>query len=104
MGMDFCWSGSASYGRFLKEMGEIAKIFGAQVRETTEGAQYYVYYEPIPEVVVGWLDCPYDYFPPQRTKAIWEAVRQHPEIEEISWQIWNELEKCVEFESGWYIH
>ena len=104
MGMDFCWSGSASYRRFLKEMGEIAKVFGAQVRETTEGVQYYVYHEPIPEVVVDWLDCPYDYFSPQRTKKIWEAVRQHPEIEEISWQIWNELKTCVEFEDGWYIH
>ena len=46
MGMDFCWSGSASYGRFLKEMGEIAKVFGAQVRNTAEGVQYYKYYEP----------------------------------------------------------
>lgn len=104
MGMDYVWSGSASYRRFLKEMGEIAEVFGAQVCNTAEGVQYYVYYEPVPEVVVGWLDHPYDYFPPQRTKEIWEAVRQHPEIEEISWQIWNELEKCVEFEDGWYIH
>lgn len=104
MGMDYVWSGSASYRRFLEEMGEIAKVFGAQVRKTAEGVQYYVYYEPIPEVVVGWLDHPYDYFLPQRTKEIWEAVRQHPEIEEISWQIWNELKTCVEFEDGWYIH
>ena len=104
MGMDYVWSGSASYRRFLKEMGEIAEVFGAQVCYTVEGVQYYKFYEPISEVVVGWLDSPYDYFSPQRTKEIWEAVRQHPEIEEISWQIWNELEKCVEFEDGWYIH
>lgn len=104
MGMNYFWSGSASYGRFLEEMGEIAKVFGAQVRKTTKGVQYYVYYKPIPEVVGRWLDHPYNYIPPQETKKIWEKVRQHPEIEEISWQIWNELEKCVEFEDGWYIH
>ena len=104
MGMDYVWSGSASYRRFLKEMGEIAEVFGAQVCYTVEGVQYYKFYEPISEVVVGWLDSPYDYFSPQRTKEIWEAVRQHPEIEEISWQIWNELKTCVEFADGWYIH
>ena len=101
MGVNYTWSGSASYPRFLEEMGEIAKVFGAQVRKTTEGVQYY---KPVPEVVVGWLNYPHVYFPPQQTKKIWETVRQHPEIEEISWQIWNELEKCVEFEDGWYIH
>lgn len=56
MGMDYVWSGSASYGRFLREMGEIAKVFGAQVCKTSKGVQYYVYYKPILEVVGRWLD------------------------------------------------
>lgn len=52
-----------------------------------------------------WIQEPYyEYFTPRQTREIWYAVRRHPEIKEISWQIWNELEKCVEFEDGWYIH
>ena len=104
MGMDYVWSGSASYPRFDKELGKVAEILGAQVRKTSQGIQYYKYYEPILDIVVGWLNQPFNDLTEEETKIVWEAVRQHPEIEEISWQIWNELEKCVALETGWHIY
>lgn len=103
MGMNYVWSGSASYPRFNKELEEIAKILGAQ-KTYSKDTFYYHFYEPINYVVAEWIQNPYEYYSLEEVKEIWKAVQQHPEIKDISWQIWNELEECVEFEAGWHIY
>ena len=103
MGMDYVWSGSASYSRFNRELEEVAKVFGARKTFLSDELRF-EFPESFSCQLAEWLQNPYEYYSPQQTKSIWEEVRQHPEIEEISWQIWNELEKCVEFGDGWYIH
>ena len=103
MGMDYVWSGSASYPRFNQELEEVAKIFGARKTFLSDKPRF-EFPESFSYQLAEWFQNPYEYYSPQQTKIIWEAVRQHPEIKEISWQIWNELEKCVEFEDGWYIY
>ena len=43
------------------------------------------------------------FFDEEKTKIIWEQVSAHPEIKEISSQIWYELESLVECEDCWSI-
>lgn len=103
MGMDYVWSGSASYPRFNRELEEVAKVLG--VRKVSDVKPFFEFPPAFPSTLMTWIQEPYyEYFTPRQTREIWYAVRRHPEIKEISWQIWNELEKCVEFEDGWYIH
>ena len=101
MGVDYVWSGTASYRRFNRELEEIAKVFGGK---SIIGEPWLIFPERTNTILVNWLNQPFDDLTEEETKIVWEEVRQRPEIEEISWQIWNELEKCVEFEDGWYIH
>ena len=101
MGMDYCWSGSASYPRFETELMNVATVFGGQKR--IQRPQF-IFPEDTNEVLVRWFNDIYGDFSVEETKIIWELVSAHPEIEEISWQIWNELKTCVEFEDGWYIY
>lgn len=102
MSMDYVWSGSASYPRFYSELAGIVGRFHGQGKICPPS---YTFPEGTNDTLIRWFNNPYQtYYTPEETKIIWEEVRQHPEIEEISWQIWNELEKCVEFEDGWYIH
>ena len=101
MGMDYVWSGSASYPRFNKEIENIVKVFG---RKSIIEEPWFTFPEKTNTILVNWLNQPFNDLTEEETKVIWEAVRRYSEIKEISWQIWNELEKCVEFESGWYIH
>ena len=102
MGVDYCWSGSSSYPRFYSELAGIVGRFHGQGKICPPN---YIFPEGTNDILIRWFNNPYQtYYTPEETKIIWEAVRQHPEIEEISWQIWNELEKCVEFEDGWYIY
>lgn len=101
MGMDYVWSGSASYPRFDREINAIAKVFGGK---SILGEPWFIFPEKTNTILANWLNQPFNDLTEEETKIVWEEVRQRPEIEEISWQIWNELEKCVEFEEGWYIH
>lgn len=101
MGMNYVWSDSASYVRFEIELTEIAKIFGGQRRIRRP---IFIFPDGTNESLVKWFNNVYEYFTKEETKIIWELISAYPEIKEISLQIWNELEKCVEFESGWYIH
>ena len=39
----------------------------------------------------------------EETKIIWKHISEHPEIKEISSQIWSELEELVECDEGWHI-
>ena len=101
MDMDYVWSGSASYPRFHQELTDVAELFGGVNRIRYP---WFIFPPETNDILVKWFNLPYEDFTAKETKIIWEEVRQHPEIKEISWQIWNELEKCVEFEDRWYIY
>lgn len=87
MGMDYCWSGSASYPRFKKELEAVAAVL-----------------DSTSPILSRWLKEPYGDYTPEETKFIWNIIQRHPEIEEISWQIWNELKICCELDTAWYIY
>lgn len=99
MGMDYSYAGSASYPRFNEELCAVAEIFGG----VKVGA---VFDFPIGtnETLVKWFNNIYGDFTCEETKAVWELVSEHPEIKEISHQIWRELEAVVEFGEAWYIY
>lgn len=126
MGMDYMYSGSRSYPGFDEEVTEIVKLLGGETTEVynqmkkgteTSMAKYFfgilpkkteepkfAFKENIPEIVQKWFNNIYDDYNPLETKEIWEGIKKHPEIEEISWQIWNELETRVNNNEGWSIH
>ena len=125
MGVDYRYAGSASYPRFDEEICEIAKIFGGEKTEDLIKRQENLSKEPISywfgflkptsketnfvfpkgtdETLVKWLNDPYAIFDEKETKVIWEHVSNHPEIENISDQIWFELKTLVECGHGWII-
>ena len=51
--------------------------------------------EGTPEAIVKFCQKPVDEF--YDPKPLWEIFQQHPEIEEISDQIWNEVKCCAEY-------
>ena len=55
------------------------------------------------EVLVKWFNNIYGYFTSKETKIIWECIKTHPEINEISYQIWHELKTLVNLNEAWYI-
>ena len=118
MGVDFSWGGSSSYPRYYEEVEKIAtQCFGAvlnsqfvedakKVEKSLINPTYmfgkvherddkFTFPEGTPEAIVAFCQKPVDvcYDP----KPLWEAVQQHPEIEEISDQIWNEVKCCAEY-------
>ena len=119
MGMDYRYAGSASYPRFDKELCEVAAVFGGMLTEelkkkkekTPEGSlghwfgvisselpetEKFVFPETTNVVLVKWFNNIYGTFTEKETKEIWELIYQHPEIQEISSQIWNELKSLTE--------
>ena len=127
MGMDFSYAGSASYPRFDRELCAVAEVFGGiktehlTEREATENERLFGYWfgflssdnsnkpkfifpEDVNKTLVKWFNNIYEYFTISETKIIWYLVSQHPEIKEISYQIWTELKECVEYETGWQIY
>lgn len=126
MGMDYKYSGSASYPRFDRELCAVAEVFGGiktehlKEREVTENERplgywfgflssdnsnktKFVFPEETNEIVVEWFNNIYEIFLPEETKVIWEHISKHTEIEEISSQIWNELKMCDELDDAWSI-
>lgn len=126
MGVDYRYAGSASYPRFDKEICEIAKIFSGEKTEylikreknsSNESTLDYwfgflksdsketnfVFPKGTDETLVKWLNDPYAIFDEKETKVIWNHISNHPEIEDISDQIWRELETLVECGHGWII-
>lgn len=126
MGMDYKYTGSASYPRFDRELCAIAEVFGGiktehlKEREATENERpcgywfgflssdnsneaKFVFPEGTNEILVRWFNNIYDIFSTKETKVIWEHISRHPEIEEISRQIWQELKTLNELDDGWYI-
>lgn len=126
MGMDYCWSGSASYPRFDRELCAVAEVFGGiktehlKEREATESERpcgywfgflssddsneaKFVFPNGTNETLVKWFNNIYGDFTVEETKTVWEHISKHTDIEEISSQIWNELKVCNELNDIWYI-
>ena len=127
MGMDYKYAGSASYPRFDRELCAVAEVFGGiktehlKEREATENDRplgywfgflssdgsdepKFVFPEGTNEVLVRWFNDPYNEdFTEDETATIWAQISQHPEIHEISWQIWDELETLAKLEDCWHL-
>ena len=127
MGMDYSYAGSASYPRFDRELCAAAEVFGGvktehlKEREATENERLlgywfgflssddtdnkkFVFPKETNEVLVKWFNNIYgEDFTIEETKTIWECIKNHPEINEISHQIWYELETLVDCNEAWYI-
>lgn len=126
MGMDYQYAGSASYPRFDRELCSIAEIFGGiktehlKEREEIENERPFGYWfgflssdgsdlqkfafpKKTNEVLVKWFNNIYEDFNEEETKIIWENISAHPEIKEISSQLWYELEMLVKYDEEWSI-
>ena len=126
MGMDYRYAGSASYPRFDRELCSVVEVFGGiktehlKEREETENERPFGYWfgflssdssdlpkfvfpEGTNEVVVKWFNNIYEDFNKEETKIIWENISAHPEIKEISNQLWYELEMLVKYDEEWSI-
>ena len=127
MGMDYKYAGSASYPRFDRELCQVAAIFGGiptehlKERKATENERPFGYWfcflssdgsnepkfvfpEGTDETLVKWFNNPYgDSFTAEDTNTVWNHISQHPEIEDVSYQIYNELQTLVELEDSWEI-
>lgn len=119
MGVDFKWGGSASYPRYYKEVEEIAtKCFGAKLTEqfvkdeskvtksllnptymfgeVNERDDKFIFPEGTPDIIVRFCKKPVE--EPYDAKALWEEFSKHPEIQEISDQIWDEVKTCAKYD------
>lgn len=128
MGMDYRYAGSASYPRYEEEIVKVAAVFGGkETKEIQEQHErcleqplgYWFGYmfptkgdESIPkflfpegtnELVMKWLNHPYDDMPIEEIEVVWEEVKEHPEIEAISYQIWYELRHLCMYREMWSI-
>lgn len=117
MGVDFFFSGSASYPRYYEEVEKIAvQCFGATLNNKFVKAEKKVEKSLLnPEYMFGSVHDRHDkfIFPKETPKIIvefcrepvgknynsrelWKVFQQHPEIEDISFQIWNEVKVSAE--------
>ena len=127
MGMDYQWSGSASYPRFDRELCAVAEVFGGIKTEhlkNREAAEHerplgywfgflssdgsnepkFVFPTGTNETLVKWFNNPYgEDFTNEETTVVWKQIAEHPEIAEISWQIWHELDMLAQNNESWYI-
>lgn len=127
MGMDYEYSGSASYPRFDKELCAVAAVFGGQKTEHLKERKdsipngtvsywfgflsgddskepKFIFPENTDPILIKWFNDIYnENFNAEETRIIWENIRQHPEIKEISSQMWHELEILADSGEAWYI-
>ena len=126
MGMDYSWSGSASYPRFDRELCAVAEVFGGiktehlKEREATENERIFghwfgflssdysnevkfVFPEGTNAILVKWFNNIYGDFTVEETKTVWKHISKYTEIKEISRQIWNELKTCDALNDVWHI-
>ena len=126
--MDYRYAGSASYPRFDEELYKVAQVFGGvktehlkehEQKQKDEPFGYwfgtvssdmsendkFAFPEETNKTLIKWFNHIYDdTFTYEETKEIWEEIKKHKEIKEISRQIWEELEITVENNEGWYIY
>lgn len=126
--MDYQYAGSASYPRFDRELCEVAKVLGGietahlKERKETENErplgywfgflssddskeQKFIFPEGTNDILVKWFNDIYsESFTLEETKTVWENVSKHPEIKEISNQIWYELEALCEDNEAWKLY
>lgn len=126
MGMDYQYAGSASYPRFDRELCKIAELFNGiktehlQEREKTENKRLFGYWfgflssdnsdkpkftfpDGTDEVLVKWFNNIYGNFTEEETAIVWTHISKHPEIKNISNQLWDELKLLVEYNECWKI-
>ena len=113
MGVDYKFSGSASYPRFNEELESIAiQVFGATVTqefkdalkkpENNEIPNKYVWPENTPDVVKTFFNNPREFYDPDIVKELWKYVEPHSQkIEELSWQFLDELKNCAFYDESW---
>ncbi len=120
MGMDYQYAGSASYPRFNSELSSVAAIFGGiETKTATEkqlsdyGSEYinsaeqslprFIFPVNTNETLIRWFNDPYGDFDEKETDIIWNHIKQHEEIKQLSKQIWDELRILTEHSEPWYI-
>lgn len=127
MGMDYIYAGSASYPRFDRELCAVAKVFGGELteeimkrKENISGIDYWFgFLSSLPQgktpskflfpsntnkTLFKWFNNIYsDEFSLKETQEVWEEIRKHPEIQDISYQIWLELNTLCQFKEIWNI-
>lgn len=115
MGMDYTYAGSATYFRFGDEHNKVVKLFGAiessHIVKRTESFQTvgdlnyrYKFPEGTPDAFYKWANEPFGYFNYEQTKTVYDFMQpKWEEVKEISFQIAQELEYCMEDHSYWNI-
>ena len=79
-------------------------LFGLlNVSAEDRNADKFTFPDGTPDIIVDWLNRPYKYRSADETREIWEFVSRHPQIANISDQIWKELETLVYYSEGWLI-
>ena len=117
MGVDFFFSGSASYPRYYEEVEKIAvQCFGAtlnkkfikdekKVKKSLLNPEYmfgsvhdrpdkFIFPKETPKIIVEFCREPVG--ESYNSTKLWKVFQQHPEIENISDQIWNEVKVSAE--------
>ena len=117
MGVDFFFSGSASYPRYYEEVEKIAvQCFGAtlsnkfikdekKVEKSVLNPEYmfgsvhdrhdkFIFPKETPKIIVEFCREPVG--KSYNSTELWEIFQQHPEIENISHQIWDEVKYSAE--------
>lgn len=128
MGMDYQYAGSASYPRFDEELTKVAAVFGGkpsayleELNEADKNAdwvthmfgtisanrdvveQKLVFPKETDQLLVNFFNYPYREYSPEETEKLWEMFEYHPEIENISNQIYHELQHLYMYGEGWRI-
>lgn len=119
MGMDYFYSGSATYARFENEIQKVVKLFGGvsnvdlpvnatvfnypfgYMQDYKINEDMFIFPENTDKEIIKWLNNPYEYLTPEETKVVWENIKNAESI--IPEQIYNEIKCCVEDNNGWYI-
>lgn len=126
MGMDYQYAGSASYPRFDRELCAIAEVFDGVKTEHLKNRieterdrplgywfgflssdnskeDKFVFPQDTDSILVKWFNNIYNDFTEEETLIVWKNISKHQEIQDISSQIWDELETLVDCGEGWSI-
>ncbi len=96
MGVDYKWGGSAGGIRFGQEIERLAKVFGG----VKEGSVYKFPTET-DRTILKFFGCPYGPLDRDEVKRVWKEFQEHPEIEQIMPDMWNEF-KCDALYDEWF--